>query len=160
VQARERPTTEELVAAGIYDPGDELAPARLELIEYLFGLGATLDELVAAYPNLPIVASNRALRGPGERFTAEEAAARAGVTVDEAMRMWRATGFPDPGPDVAAYTDEDVDVLRAQKLATPGTVLVTGAVRATVDAFAFSWFGECELKGFEHAVTLYEVRRR
>jgi class 3 adenylate cyclase len=113
VQAGERPTVEELAAAGIYDPDDEHAPARLQLIEYLFGLGATLDELVDAYPNLPIVASTRALRGPGQRFTAEEAATRAGISVDEAMRMWRATGFPDPGPDVAAYTDEDVDVLRS-----------------------------------------------
>jgi class 3 adenylate cyclase len=28
-----------------------------------------------------------------------------------------------------------------------------------VDAFAFTWFGECELKGFDQAVTLYEARR-
>jgi class 3 adenylate cyclase len=112
VQGGDRPTPEELAAAGIYDPDDELAPARLELIDYLLEMGATLDELVAAYPNLPIVASTRALRGPGERFTAAEAAARAGFDVDEAMRMWRATGFPDPGPDVATYSEEDVEVLR------------------------------------------------
>jgi adenylate cyclase len=49
---------------------------------------------------------------------------------------------------------------RAEKLATPGTVLVTDAVRAATDTFVFTWFGECELKGFEQAVTLYEVRRR
>jgi adenylate cyclase len=112
VQAGERPTTDELAAAGIYDPDDELAAARLELIDFLVGLGATLDELVAAYPNLPIVASTRALRGPGERFTSAEAAARAGVELDRSTRIWRATGFPDPGPDAAVYTDEDVEVLR------------------------------------------------
>lgn len=108
----EQPTPDELAAAGIYDPDDELAEERLELIGYLMGLGATLDELVDAYPDLPQVASARALRGTGERFTQAEAATRAGVPIDVAGRIWRATGFPDPGPEAAIFTDDDVEVLR------------------------------------------------
>ncbi len=41
----------------------------------------------------------------------------------------------------------------------PGTVLVTDAVRDTVDSFTFRWFGECDLKGFDEPAALYEVLR-
>jgi class 3 adenylate cyclase len=105
------PTPEELQAVGLYDPDDPLAADRLELIEYLVGLGATVDELVAAYPDLAAVASTRALRGPGERLTQAEASARAGVPEELCARIWRASGFPDPGPDATVYTDEDVAML-------------------------------------------------
>ena len=45
------------------------------------------------------------------RFTATEAAALAGVTVDQAKRLWRALGFPEAGEE-AAYDKADVDALR------------------------------------------------
>ena len=106
------PTPEELAALGLYDPDDERAAERLELIEYLLSLGATVDELVEAFPNLPQVASTRALLGPGERFTQAEAAARAGVPLEWWVRIWRACGFPDPGPDARVCTEEDVEMLR------------------------------------------------
>jgi adenylate cyclase len=112
VAGTEHPTPEDLAAAGIYDPDDERSEERLALIGYLMGLGATVDELVDAYPDLPQVASARALRGAGERFTQDEAAARADVPFELARRIWRATGFPDPGPDATVFTDEDVEVLR------------------------------------------------
>ncbi|MGZ4689793.1 MAG: adenylate/guanylate cyclase domain-containing protein [Acidimicrobiia bacterium] len=108
----ERPTNDELAAAGLYDPDDELASERLALIDYLLGLGATIEELVDAYPDLPQVASTRALLGAGERFTQAEAATRAGVPLETCARIWRATGFPDPGPEARVYTDEDVETLR------------------------------------------------
>jgi hypothetical protein len=106
------PTPDELVALGLYDPDDELAAERLELIEYLLSLGATVDELVAAYPDLAQVASTRALLGPGERFTQAEAAARAGIPIEAWARIWRAAGLPDPGPDARVCTEEDVEMLR------------------------------------------------
>jgi adenylate cyclase len=106
------PTPEELTALGLYDPDDALAAARLELIEYLLSLGATVDELVEASPNLPQVASTRALLGPGERFTQAEAAARAGIPMEAWARIWRAAGLPDPGPDARVCTEEDVEMLR------------------------------------------------
>jgi adenylate cyclase len=102
----------ELERLGLYDPDDEHAPERLELIDYLVGLGATLDDLVeAGEDELPRVASMLSLRGPG-RLTRAEVAERAGVSEDLAARVWRASGFPDPGPDARAGTEEDVDALR------------------------------------------------
>jgi class 3 adenylate cyclase len=105
------PTPEELEAAGLYDPADELASERLALIEYLLGQGATVADLVEASAELPAVASRVALRGSGPRYTQAEAAARAGVSEDLCARIWRAAGFPDPGADARAYTDEDVATL-------------------------------------------------
>jgi adenylate cyclase len=112
VPTGEQPTRAELAAAGLYQPDDARAEERLELLDYLLGLGATIDELVEASPDLPQVASTRALRGAGERMTQAEAAARAGVPLEMCERIWRATGFPDPGPDARVCTDEDVEVLR------------------------------------------------
>lgn len=106
------PTPEELAALGLYDPDDELAAERLELIDYLLSVGATVDELVAAAPDLPQVASTRALLGPGERFTQAEAAARAGMPIEVWARIWRAVGLPDPGSDARVCTEEDVEMLR------------------------------------------------
>lgn len=106
------PTPDELAAAGLYDADAPGAAERLELLEYLLSLGATVDEMVAAQPDLPILAGTRALRGPGERFTQAEAAQRAGVPLEKCERIWRAGGFPNPGPDERSCTDEDVEVLR------------------------------------------------
>ncbi len=106
------PTPEELQAAGLYDPDDTLAAERLELIDYLVGLGATIDDMVAAGEVLPALASTLALRGTGERFTPAEAAARAGVPFDVARRVWHAAGFPAPEPGATVCTEEDVETLR------------------------------------------------
>jgi adenylate cyclase len=102
----------ELERLGLYDPDDQHAAERLELIEYLLSLGATLDDLVeAGEDELPRVASMIALRGPG-RLTRAEVAERAGVSEELAERVWRASGFPDPGPEARVCTEEDVDALR------------------------------------------------
>jgi adenylate cyclase len=45
------------------------------------------------------------------RFTATEAAGLAGVTTEQARRLWRALGFPEAG-DEAAYGKADVEALR------------------------------------------------
>jgi adenylate cyclase len=117
VVGAQRPTVDELVARGIYDPDGDLAAERLALIEYLLDLGATLDELEAAYPDLAAVASTRALRGSGALLTEAELAVRAGVPVETSERVWRAAGFPDPGPDARIFTEEEVDALRIFALA-------------------------------------------
>jgi class 3 adenylate cyclase len=105
------PTPEELQAAGLYDPDDQLAAERLELIAYLVDLGASVEELVEAGDELPAVASRRALRGPGPRYTQAEAAQSSGVSEELCARIWRAAGFPDPGAGARVYTDEDVTTL-------------------------------------------------
>jgi adenylate cyclase len=53
----------------------------------------------------------RAILGAKPELTAQEVADAVGVTRDEAQRLWRALGFPDPGDDVA-FTRADLDALR------------------------------------------------
>jgi adenylate cyclase len=47
-----------------------------------------------------------AILGENPSLTSEEVAAAAGVTLEEARRLWRALGFPNAG-DEAAFTDGD-----------------------------------------------------
>lgn len=46
-----------------------------------------------------------------EKLTAAEVAGRAGVRLDQAKKLWRALGFPEPGSE-AAYDEADVAALR------------------------------------------------
>jgi class 3 adenylate cyclase len=107
------PTPEELEAAGLYDPADPLAPDRLQLIEYLVGLGYSIDEMVAAGDELNALSSQRALWGNAEWFTLADAATRAGVPEEVCARIWRAAGFVDPAPDARVCNDEDVETFIA-----------------------------------------------
>jgi adenylate cyclase len=49
--------------------------------------------------------------GAPRRLRREEVAHAAGVSLEDARRLWRAMGFADVG-DAVAFTDEDVDALR------------------------------------------------
>jgi Adenylate cyclase regulatory domain len=102
----------ELQARGLYDPEASDAAERLQLIGYLLEIGATLEDLErAAEGELPGVASMIALRGR-PFLTRSEVASRAGVPEELAVRVWRAAGLPDPGPDAQVGTEEDVEALR------------------------------------------------
>lgn len=54
------------------------------------------------------------LRGP-RRYTRAEAAAAAGVPLDQASRLWHALGFPHTGDADAVFTDTDIAALRAAR---------------------------------------------
>ncbi|MDP9331683.1 MAG: adenylate/guanylate cyclase domain-containing protein [Actinomycetota bacterium] len=108
------PGPAELEAAGLYDPEAEDAPQHLALLEYLVGLGATIDDLVTAKPGeLPVLASTIALWGDRERLTLDEVAEASRVGPALIARTWRAAGFPepDPAPDVRAFLRRDVEIL-------------------------------------------------
>jgi adenylate cyclase len=49
--------------------------------------------------------------GASPSMTSEAVAEAAGVSVEQARRLWRALGFPDVG-DAAAFTEADADALR------------------------------------------------
>ena len=101
----------------MYDPGAHDAADRLALLEYLLGLGATVDELVEAGPaGFPLVASKIALWGPGRRYTLEEVAARLGVERSILLRTWRAAGFPDPEPGARVFAERDVATFEVLKV--------------------------------------------
>ena len=52
----------------------------------------------------------RAILGQSPVFSSKDVAARTGVGVDDARRLWRALGFPEQGHEVA-FTDADADAL-------------------------------------------------
>jgi class 3 adenylate cyclase len=116
--ADDRPGPAELRAAGLYDPDADDASGRLALFEYLIGLGATLDDLLAAEKDgFPVIASNLALWKDRERLTLDEAAQAAGVDHELIARTWRAAGFPepDPDPDARMFLRRDVEILTGMR---------------------------------------------
>ena len=99
---------EELIALGVYDPGDPNADQRLELLDYVTALGATAEELVTFKDSLPALAGVLAIRG-GPALTLEEVAERSGLSTDEVRDLAEAAGIPDPEPDVPVFTEGFVD---------------------------------------------------
>lgn len=78
------------------EPGEELSPAELIARGLLAGKG---------------------------RYTRLEVAERAGISPDQARRLWRALGFAEVGDDQEIFTGADVDALRAANaLLTAGLV--------------------------------------
>jgi adenylate cyclase len=98
---------EQLAELGVYDPEGADAEARLELLQYLTGLGATPEELVTFQDTLPALAGVLAIRG-GPALTLEQAAARSGLSVDEVRSLARTAGIPDPEPEVPVFTESFV----------------------------------------------------
>jgi adenylate cyclase len=71
------------------------------------------------------------LEGP-LRWSRDEAAARTGVPLAQARRLWRAMGFPDVGDRPRAFTDADLAALtRLTDLARDGVIDQELAVRIT-----------------------------
>ena len=66
-------------------------------------------------------------RAAVERLTATEAASRAGVSVDDAIRMWRICGFRDPPPQAKVNFRKPTDLLakNARPLPAPKTARKT-----------------------------------
>lgn len=82
-------------AAGLYDPGAPRATERLELLEWFASEGVTIEEMVAANSvgQLNALLGDRTLR-PGRRLTAAEVAVAAGMTEEDVLAVYRATGMP------------------------------------------------------------------
>jgi class 3 adenylate cyclase len=102
--------TEDLVAAGLYDPAASDARPRRELLDYLLKLGLSIPELVQADEEgrLLSVAALQELRAGGRRLTLAAAASEAGIDETFALRLWRAFGFPDARAFERRFTDGDV----------------------------------------------------
>ena len=95
---------DELTALGVYDPSAEDAAARLQLLDYVTGLGATPEELVAYCDMLPALAGRLAIRG-GSVMTIEEAGKQSGLSIDQVRLLARAAGLPDPEPGARVFTE-------------------------------------------------------
>src|SRR5215831_1417262 len=146
----ERPTDEQLEAAGLYDPKAPDAEQRHALIDYLLGLGATVDDMVeAGADQLPVVPTNIMLWGDArQRLTVNEVIEETGADPDLIRRAWRAAGFPDSAPDERVFTRRDVELfgtlaLGAQLLGEDVAiqlVRVIGASAARIAEAAISAF--------------------
>lgn len=110
----------ELESLGVYDPRDEHAGLRLELLRYLIDLGASADDLVTYRDVLPGLAAVLAIRG-GPLLTAEDVAQRSGLTIDEVRGLTRVAGFPDPVSGARVFME--------------GFAVLASNVRAGADVF-------------------------
>src|SRR5262245_61579198 len=101
-----------LAESGMYDPLAADAGEQRRLIEQLVAEGLTVDDLVRSsrVGNLFIRAFEHLIQ-PGKRTTVAAAAAAAGLTVERALLVRRAWGFPDPLPDHACFTPSEIAAL-------------------------------------------------
>lgn len=110
-------TPDDLVAAGLYDSKAENAQDRLATLRYLLELGATVDELREVVTELPGYATVLILRPGPPTLTVDELASRAGMSVGELGRLWRAAGFVDPEPGARVSSEADVEVFQLVRAA-------------------------------------------
>ncbi len=105
---------DELVAAGLYDPGAPDAVEQLNLLRLLEARGGTIEQMVRANEagRLSRLAAELLVVSEPDRYTAAEVAARAGVGVDRFIELWRAAGFADPAADDARFTEAEVELVR------------------------------------------------
>jgi adenylate cyclase len=103
-------TAAEFQALGVFDPGAPHAAQRLELLEYLVGLGASAEDLVAYRDELPGLATVVTIRG-GRPLTLSEAVERSGVSEQKLLQINRAAGFPEPAPGDRALGERLVDLV-------------------------------------------------
>lgn len=91
--------------------------ARRELLEELVADGASLEELREAVEagRLTLLPVERALAGPGPRYTPRQAAEMAGIDLDVLQRFSAGLGIPFADPDAPTLTDGDVEAARRVK---------------------------------------------
>jgi adenylate cyclase len=106
-------------AAGLYDPTATDAHERLEVLEFLVGLGATLDDMRAAEADgrLIALAGSVVLRGSEPRISTRELAERAGLPLKTVERVSRAAGLTAADPDVPRFVVADIATFEAFALA-------------------------------------------
>jgi class 3 adenylate cyclase len=95
-------------AAGIADPR-----SRAGLLEYLAGLGFTVDEMAEAERRGRLfgLAGDVLLQSGPQSYTLRTAADSIGVTLEEVERGWAMLGLTVADPDTPALSQADVDAL-------------------------------------------------
>lgn len=115
----------ELEARELYDPAAPHAAVQLELLTFLLGLGATVDELDEHREGLPGFASVLGIRG-GPVLTLTEVAERSGLSKEKLRRLSRAAGFPAPDDDStfgAGFVELAAGIAAAEELFGEDAVL-------------------------------------
>jgi adenylate cyclase len=105
----------DFAAAGLLDGLDgEERSGREQLLERLADEGFTLDEMKAAVEEdrLALLPVERVLGG---HFTGKEIADKSGVPVELVMRVRRALGLPECGPEDRVFSEDDAAAARSMK---------------------------------------------
>jgi class 3 adenylate cyclase len=130
-------------AAGIYDPDSPDAEARVELIRYLEGVGATLEEMVAANDSgrLFALAGDRLIIPGRDQFSINDIAAATGAPVEDVCAIWRALGFPRAGWDELVASPDDVEAVRvivdmSRLIGLPGVLGIARVVASSMSRIA------------------------
>jgi adenylate cyclase len=91
--------------------------ARLQLLQQLAEEGCTLEELkeAVAAGRLTLLPVERALAGPGPRYSAREIAELAGIELESLQRFSAALGVPYGDPDEPRGTEADLEAARRIK---------------------------------------------
>lgn len=91
--------------------------ARLRLLTELAADGVALEELrsAVAEERLALLPIERVLDGAGERLTGSELAERSGIELDYWVRQRQALGLPVAEPDLAIFSEQDLEAARRLK---------------------------------------------
>jgi adenylate cyclase len=108
----------DFAAEGLLDDLDaDARQARLTLLRELAADGTSLEELRKAVVagRLSLLPVERAMAGPGRRYTAREVAEISGVDLELLRRFSAALGVPYTDPDEPRGTEADLDAARRMK---------------------------------------------
>jgi adenylate cyclase len=103
------PTAADYEAAGLYDPRAAQASDRLALLEWLSGLGVSLEQMAAAGQDALVGLAADLLVRPGDRLGLAEVAALAGMTPEQVESVRVVSGLPPVDPDDPIFTREDAE---------------------------------------------------
>jgi len=105
----------EFAVPGFLGPSRYSEADRAEVIRHLTKAGAGEEEIAEASRSgtLGVLALDLALRPPGEMVPLAEAAAEAGISLDEAAALWRALGFAVPDDGSLRLTSVEAAMLRS-----------------------------------------------
>lgn len=100
----------ELQRRGLYDPAAPNASDRLALLEYLAGLGFSIDAMAEAHRQNRLVhlSANAVVGNERANMSFKEVCRKAGIPEELALRVWTASGLPPLDRKQARFGDEDV----------------------------------------------------
>jgi len=111
---------EEFIRAGLYDPTAPGAEERLALLRLNAEYGVSLEEMVEEREEgrLALLAGRRVNLGGDTRLSLSDVAAHTGEPADLLAQIWRASGFAEPDPDEAIFTESTLELLSLFKAAS------------------------------------------
>jgi class 3 adenylate cyclase len=130
----------EYEAAGLYDPYAPDADDRADLIEYLVGIGCTIEEMVAAnrQGRLFALGGDRIIVPNRDQFSLADMAVETRAAIEDVRAIWRALGFVEAADDTPVASPADVEAVRTivNMGALIGVPAVLGVARVVASSMA------------------------